>query len=94
MRLLPILALISLTGCASPVLLGEDDATFTARLTEFRGETALPGILRAIGTDRGIDAHGCQISMRGDVPRGTVTVLVAGECRADVTDPMVFEQPH
>lgn len=88
-ELLIILPLLVGSGCGgSPVYLGDadDGATFIARLTDFRGATALPGVLRAIATDRGVRAEGCQLSMRGQVPPGIVASLRAGECFAEIVD--------
>jgi hypothetical protein len=87
-----LLSLLLLAGCGStPVFLGDadDGATFIARLTQFRGETALPGVLHAL-TNRGIEAAGCQLSMRGTPPVGVSAALFAGDCTAQVAG--VFEQ--
>lgn len=88
MRALILLCLLALTGCGSaPVFLGgaDDGATFIARLTAFRA--GVDPMLGAV-----VDGNGCQLSMRGEVPRGTVATLHAGECRADLTDPAEFER--
>jgi len=88
--LLPMLAVLSGCGSMPPFLGGPDDgATFIARLTQFRGETALPGVLHAL-TNRGIEAAGCQLSMRGTPPVGVSAALFAGDCTAQVAG--VFER--
>jgi hypothetical protein len=87
MRYLILLSVLVLAGCGStPVFLGgsDDGTVFIARVTRFSGETALPGVLRAIGTDRGVSADGCQLSMRGAVPRGVAATLHAGQCHAEL----------
>ena len=88
--LLPPLAALLLTGCGSPpILLGdaEDGPGFFARLTEFRADAQAPtgvgAILHAL-TDRGLNAAGCQLSMRGEAPGGVTATLHAGDCIADI----------
>lgn len=84
MRLLILLALLTLTGCGSaPVFLGDtqDGALFVVRLTDFRLSTAIPGVP---------SADGCQLSVRGEAPPGVLATLSAGECGAWVTDPDDF----
>lgn len=86
-RILVVMSMLALTGCgATPAFLGDatDGNAFIARLTEFRG-----GASPIVGA--GIDAEGCQLSMRGEVPRGVVATLLAGSCRADVTYRVEFE---
>jgi hypothetical protein len=87
--LLPLLA--ALAGCGSPpILLGdaEDGPGFFARLTQFRADAVVPtgigGILHAL-SDRGVNAAGCQLSMRGAAPRGVTATLHAGDCIAEIT---------
>jgi hypothetical protein len=77
LMLLPLLA-----GCANPILIGEsgEGDLYVVRLTQFRAETAAPGILRAIGTDRGVSADGCQVSGRGELPREARLTLTTERC--------------
>lgn len=84
MRVLLLVAL--LTGCESaPPLIGEmhEGELFTLRLTRFDGNTALPGVLRALA-GRGVNVDGCQVSSRGEPsPRFTAT-LSTGECTVEL----------
>ena len=75
--LLPLLAL--LTGCGSPpAFLGDaaDGPLFVARLSRFHGDTGFAG--------QAVTADGCQLSLRGEVPRGVVGNLHAGQCHAEL----------